>query len=126
MTEHESMMPELTLEPALATPATPPAAPEVAVEKPQVEPVTVEDSILSEEEKQAVEAFSQKIDLMDSNLILQYGAAAQKNVASFSESALSSVRTKDWGEVGKSLSELVVELKGCGDEQEKKGFAGFF
>ena len=63
---------------------------------------------------------------MDSNLILQYGAAAQKNVAGFSESALASVRTKDLGEVGKSLSELVVELKGFGEEEEKKGLFGKF
>lgn len=58
-------------------------------------------------------------------MILQYGAAAQKNVAGFSENALNSVRTKDLGEVGKSLSELVVELKGFG-EDDKKGFLGFF
>ena len=75
--------------------------------------------MLSEAEKKAVEEFSKKINVMDSNLILQYGAAAQKNVAGFSESALASVRTKDLGEVGKSLSELVVELKGFGEEEEK-------
>ena len=114
--------PELTLDPA-ATPAAP-AAPEP--EKPQVKPVELDDSMLSEAEKKAVEEFSKKIDVMDSNLILQYGAAAQKNVAGFSESALASVRTKDLGEVGKSLSELVVELKGFGEEEEKKGLFGKF
>ncbi len=127
----DNMIPELTLEPAAAAapvpeltlePAATPAAPEP--EKPEVKPVELDDSMLSEAEKKAVEDFSKKIDVMDSNLILQYGAAAQKNVAGFSESALASVRTKDLGEVGKSLSELVVELKGFGEEEEKKGFFG--
>ena len=89
-------------------------------------PVRMDENLLNDAEKQAVEAFSKKIDLTDSNLILQYGAAAQKNVASFSENALNSVRTKDLGEVGKSLSELVVELKGFGEEEEKKGLFGLF
>jgi len=116
-------IPELTLEPvAPATPAAP--APEPA--KPEVTPVQMDENLLSEAEKQAVADFSKKIDIMDSNMILQYGAAAQKNVAGFSESALSSVRTKDLGEVGKSLSELVVELKGFGEEEEKKGLFGMF
>ena len=132
----DNQIPELTLDPAAAQqaasipapeltldPAAAPAAPEP--EKPEVKPVELDDSMLSEAEKKAVEEFSKKIDVMDSNLILQYGAAAQKNVAGFSESALSSVRTKDLGEVGKSLSELVVELKGFGEE-EKKGLFGKF
>ena len=105
-------VPELTLDPAA------PAAPEP--EKPAVKPVEIDDSMLSEAE----EEFSKKIDVMDSNMILQYGAAAQKNVAGFSENALKSVRTKDLGEIGKSLSELVVELKGFGGEEEKKGLFG--
>ena len=116
-------IPTLTLEPeAPATPATP--APEPV--KPEVEPVKLDDSMLTEEEKKVVEEFSKKIDVMDSTMILQYGAAAQKHVASFSENALASVRSKDLGEVGKSLSELVVELKGFGQEEEKKGFLGLF
>ena len=137
MADEKNMMPELTLTPDTATaaeevpaltlepsaPATP-AAP--APEKPAAEPVKLDDSMLSEAEKKAVEDFSKKIDIMDSNLVLQYGAAAQKNVAGFSENALASVRTKDLGEVGKSLSELVVELKGFGEEEEKKGFFGKF
>ena len=137
MADEKNMMPELTLTPDTATaaeevpaltlepsaPATP-AAP--APEKPAAEPVNLDDSMLSEAEKKAVEDFSKKIDIMDSNLVLQYGAAAQKNVAGFSENALASVRTKDLGEVGKSLSELVVELKGFGEEEEKKGFFGKF
>ena len=116
-------VPELTLETAIPTPAAP--APEPG--KKEAEPVEMDERLLTEEEKRAVEEFSKKIDIGDSNLVLQYGAAAQKNIASFSENALSSVRTKDLGEIGKSLSELVVELKGFGqDEEEKKGLFGLF
>ncbi len=134
----DQQIPELTLDPAGATAAAvpqltldpvaaeTPAAPTVEAPKPQAEPVNMDENLLSEEEKKAVQEFSKKIDIMDSNLILQYGAAAQKNVASFSENALSSVKTQDMGEIGKSLSELVVELKGFGEEEEKKGLFGFF
>ena len=113
-------MPELTLDPAAAQAPQEPA-------KPAAPPVNMDESLLSEAEKKAVEEFSRKIDITDSNLVLQYGAAAQKHVAGFSENALSSVRTKDLGEVGKSLSDLVVELKGFGqEEEEKKGLFGLF
>ena len=118
-------VPTLTLEPELDTPATP-APPAVEPAKPEAEPVKLDDSMLTEAEKKVVEDFSKKIDIMDSNLVLQYGAAAQKNVAGFSENALASVRTKDLGEIGDSLSELVVELKGFGEEEEKKGLFGLF
>ena len=110
----------LTLGDVPATPATP-----AVEEKKEVEPVKLDDSMLSESEKKAVEEFAKKIDIMDSSLVLQYGAAAQKNVASFSENALASVRTKDLGEVGKSLSDLVGELKEFGEPEEKKGLFGF-
>ena len=141
MTEDKNLMPELTLEPTQAAaaeevpqltldPSAPaaPAAPQAETEpaKPAAEPVKLDDSLLSDAEKKAVEDFAKKIDITDSNMILQYGAAAQKNVAGFSENALNSVRTKDLGEVGKSLSELVVELKGFGEEEEKKGLFGLF
>ena len=119
----EEETPVLTLEAEAVTPATPAPAPAA---RPEAEPVKLDDSMLSDSEKQMVEEFSKKIDVMDSNLILQYGAAAQKSVAGFSENALASVRSKDLGEVGKSLSELVVELKGFGQEEEKKGFFGLF
>ena len=125
----DGTMPELTLNPAAAAAADAPELtlePEKKEEKPAAEPVVLDDQMLSDAEKQAVEDFSKKIDIMDSNMILQYGAAAQKNVAGFSENALSSVRTKDLGEVGKDLSELVAELKGFGQEEEKKGFFGKF
>ncbi len=111
--------PQLTLDPAAPTPATP-------AEKPEIPPAKLDDSMLSEAEKRMVEEFAAKIDVMDSQLVLQYGAAAQKNVAGFSENALESIRSKDLGEVGEALSQLVVELKGFGQEEEKKGLFGLF
>ena len=133
----ENKIPELTLEPTAAATAVPeltletaiptPAAPAPAPAKKEADPVEMDERLLTDEEKKAVEEFSKKIDIGDSNLVLQYGAAAQKNIASFSESALNSVRTKDLGEIGKSLSDLVVELKGFGQEEdEKKGLFGLF
>lgn len=128
----DNMMPELTLNPTEAaqeavpeltlTPEAP-AAPEA--EKKEVEPVKVDESMLTEQEKKAVDDFAKKIDITDTNLVLNYGVAAQKSVATFSENALSSVRNKDLGEVGETLSNLVVEVKGFGQE-EKKGFVGLF
>ena len=128
----DNNMPELTLDAsALAQAETPqlvlgneaPAAPEP--EK-KVEPVKIDESMLTEAERKMVDDFSKKIDIGDSQMVLQYGAAAQKSVASFSESALNAVRTKDLGEVGDTLSNLVVELKGFGEEEEKGGIFGFF
>ncbi len=124
LTLEPETVPALTLDPVISTPAAPVVAAEP--EKPAAEPVVLDDSMLNEAEKKAVEEFAKKIDVTDSATILQYGAAAQKNVASFSENALASVRTKDLGEVGESLSELVVELKGFGAAEEKKGFLGLF
>lgn len=71
------------------------------------------------------DSFAQQIDLTDSAVILQYGAGTQKKMADFSESALENVRTKDLGEVGDLLSGVVTELKSF-DEEEEKGFLGFF
>ena len=132
MNDNANMMPELTLDAsAVAQAETPqlvlgneaPAAPEP--EK-KVEPVKIDESMLTEAERKMVDDFSKKIDIGDSQMVLQYGAAAQKSVASFSESALNAVRTKDLGEVGDTLSNLVVELKGFGEEEEKGGIFGFF
>ena len=83
------------------------------------------ENILSEEEKAMVESFSQQIDLTDSTMILQYGAGTQKKMADFSETALENVKTKDLGEVGTLLTEVVTELKNF-DEEETKGFLGIF
>ena len=130
----DNMTPELTLDPNTAAAAetvpqltlTPEAPEPPKVEEKKAEPVEMDDKLLSDEEKKAVEEFSHKINIRDTNMILQYGAAAQKSVAGFSESALNNVRSKDLGEVGQDLSQLVVELKGFGEGEEKKGFMGLF
>ena len=114
---------QLTLNPtpAAAQPAPAPApAPAVA------EPLP-EEMQLTPEEQRAVDEFSKKIDITDTNLVLQYGAGAQKSVAEFSDTALASVRTKDLGEVGQSLSALVASLDNINETGEKKGgLFGFF
>ena len=145
MSDKIDMTPELTLDPtgaaqaaqaetALRTPEAPTltleptlGAEETAAAQAQrdANAVKIDESMLTEAERKMVDDFSQKIDITDSNVVLQYGAAAQKNVASFSENTLNSVRTKDLGEVGEALSSLVVQLKGFNVE-EKKGIMGFF
>ena len=134
MSDTENMMPELTLNADAAKVEAPvltlggePEAPPAAPEEKKIEPVKIDDSMLSEAERKQVDEFSKKIDISDSQLVLNYGVAAQKSVAGFSESALKSVRTKDLGEVGEALSSLVVELKNFGQEEEDKGgIFGFF
>lgn len=91
----------------------------------QQEDPALDDSILTEEERRQVDAFASQIDLTNSTLVLQYGAGTQKKMADFSESALENVRSKDLGEVGDLLSGVVTELKSF-DEEEEKGFFGFF
>ena len=96
--------------------------PELPAEKKEPE---WNDNMLSEEEKQMVDAFAGQIDLADSAAVLQYGAGAQKKMADFSESALNNVKTKDLGEVGTLLADVVTELKGF-DAEEERGFLGIF
>ncbi|MEJ8743206.1 toxic anion resistance protein [Mediterraneibacter sp. HCN-7094] len=98
---------------------------EPAVVEEKKEEVIAEENVLSEEERQMAEKFAERIDLTNSNMILQYGAGTQKKMADFSESALENVRTKDLGEVGNLLSGVVKELKSF-DEEEEKGFLGIF
>lgn len=85
----------------------------------------LDDNILTEEEKKMVEAFSQQIDIHNTNGILQYGAGTQKKMADFSETALENVKTKDLGQVGDMLTNVVTELKQFNDEEEEKGFFSF-
>lgn len=89
------------------------------------EPLAPEAELTPEEEK-IVSDFAEKIDLKNSNLVLKYGAGAQKKIADFSETALDNVKSKDLGEVGQMLSDVVVELRGFETEEEEKGFFGFF
>lgn len=110
--------------PALSPSSLPTAAP--AGEEKEA-PKYMEDVNLSEEEQQMVDEFASRIDLSNTNVVLQYGAASQKKIADFSDSALEGVRTKDLGEVGNAIASLVAELKGFQvGEEEKKGIAGWF
>ena len=113
-----STTPTLTLDPFQAQEQKKP--PVVQQEEP-----ALDDSVLTEEERRLVDSFAQQIDLTNSALVLQYGAGTQKKMADFSESALENVRSKDLGEVGDLLSGVVTELKSF-DEEEEKGFLGFF
>ena len=111
--------PTLTLDPFGEEKAT------VAEKEP--DPLVKEEEVnLSPEERRMVEEFAAKIDLHSSNMILQYGAGAQKKMADFSETALENVRTKDLGEVGEMLASVVSELRTLEEEEEDKGFFSFF
>ena len=122
---NQEYIPNLTLTPDLG--AQQPNSDLIIGEEPkqEVQPVKPDLSQLTEAEQKAVIDFSKKIDITDANAVLQYGASAQQNIADFSNAALSNVRTKDMGEVGGMLSDLVVELKGFNyGENEKKGLFG--
>jgi len=93
---------------------------------PQEEVKYLENIKLSAEELKAVEEFKDKIDISDTNIVMQYGSACQKKIADFSDSALEGVKTKDLGEVSGMITDLVTELKGFSLEPEKKGLFGFF
>ncbi len=86
----------------------------------------VPEVVLTPEEQKMVDDFAAQIDLRNTQMILRYGAGSQKKIADFSENALNSVRTKDMGEIGKMLGDVVSELKGFEMEEEEKGFLGFF
>ena len=103
-----------------------PTKEEIIEPKPQEPEKTWNDDILSAEEIKMVDEFAQQIDLNNSNAILQYGAGTQKKMADFSEGALENVKTKDLGEIGDLLSNVVSELKSFDVEEEEKGFLGFF
>ena len=100
-------------------------AKEEKVVKPEEKPI-FDESTLTPEEKKMVEEFASKIELSNSNQILQYGAGAQKKMADFSETALNSVKTKDLGEIGEMLTDVVTELKSFEEDTDDKGFLGFF
>lgn len=122
----EEKIPQLTLTPNLDD-VQPEVKEEDALTKAEKKPEAGPDmSMLSEAEQKAVIAFSEQIDLSDANQVIQYGSAAQKNIADFSETALEKVKTKDLGELGSMISDLVVELKTCDEPEKKKGLAGLF
>ena len=121
----DNYIPSLTLEPNAAAAVEEAPAPQavkedIPVEKPEL-------SKLSPAEQAAVKEFAGKIDILNTEQVMNYGSAAQKNITEFSDAALNSVRTKDLGEVGDMLSDLVIELKGLNfDPEEKKGLRGLF
>lgn len=130
MSEEKNYVPSLTLEPnapAVQTQAAVQEAPapveapvEVKTEKPDI-------SMLSQAEQAAVTEFSKQIDVRNTEQVMNYGSNAQKNISEFSDAALGAIRTKDLGEVGDMLGDLVVELQGLDfDPNEKKGFLGLF
>ena len=103
------------------------AAEAAKLETPKAEPVKVEDTPLSPEEQKMVNDFAEKIDITNSQMVLQYGAASQKKLSDFSETALSRVKTKDMGETGELITSLISELQGFDATAEQpKGFLGLF
>ena len=114
-------VPTLTLDPTPAEEekAAPAQQEAAAPEQPQVN--------LTPEEQAMVDQFAEKIDITNSQQVLQYGSACQKKIGDFSEAALSKVSTKDLGEVGDMITSLIGELKSFdAGEEEKKGILGFF
>lgn len=105
--------PSLTLTPTLETELKTPA--------PKPEPETAEETALTDEEKAMVESFAEQIDITDTAMVMQYGAGTQQKMADFSEKALDSVRTKELGEVGDMLTDIVKELQGFDAAEEDKG-----
>ena len=114
--------PTLTFEPFGETQEVAP----IPEAKPVEEQPVFDESTLTPEERQMVDDFSTKIDLNNSNMILQFGAGAQKKMADFSETALNNVKSKDLGEIGTMLSNVVTELKTFDEDEEEKGIFGFF
>ena len=128
--DENNMSPELTLD-TVPTLTLDPAADEAAAaaaaeEEKKVEPVMIEETRLSPEEQKMVNDFAERIDVTNSQMVLQYGAATQKKIGDFSETALDKVRTKDLGETGEMIANLVTELKGFDAQEESKGIFGFF
>ena len=122
--------PSLTLDAAPAAPTLtldPAADEKVIAESKKATPVQVEDTPLSPEEQKMVNDFAEKIDITNSQMVLQYGAASQKKLSDFSETALSRVKTKDMGETGELITCRISELRGCDATTEQpKGIFGFF
>ena len=109
--------PTLTLDPAK----------DLAAPQPQKQVAPDPQAVrLSPEEQAMVDSFAQKIDITNSQQVLQYGSACQKKIGDFSEAALAKVSTKDLGEVGEMITDLIGELKNFDTEEEEKGLFGFF
>lgn len=125
MDNNTEYVPSLTLNPE-SVPAAPDLNIETQIAEAEQAAASLDINQLSPSEQAAVKDFADKIDITDSNIVLQYGASAQKNISDFSSTTLNSVRTKDMGEVGNMLSNLVVELRGFNYEEKQKGLKGLF
>ena len=118
----ENGIPELTLTTGAAAAADPiPTAADAATDV-----AAPEGFVFTEEEQKQIDEFSEKIDITDSTMVLSYGAPAQKKVSEFSDAPLEGVRTKDFGQTGEMISNLIAQLKGLNDDQGKGGFFGLF
>ncbi|MCI8613596.1 MAG: toxic anion resistance protein [Lachnospiraceae bacterium] len=102
------------------------------VDEPENQPLSIEEEqpeipevVLTPQEQKMVDDFASQIDITNTQMVMQYGAGSQKKIADFSESALNNVRTKDMGEIGQMLTDVVTQLKDF-DEPEEKGFLGIF
>ena len=125
--ENVTPTPTLTLDPdeTISLTFEPQAAHELPAEIP-VEPAKIKDTPLTPEEQKMVDDFAEKIDITNSQAVILYGSASQRKLSEFSDTALDKVRTKDMGETGKMLTDLIGELKGFDAMEEKKGLLGLF
>ena len=128
---------KLTLDPNAGMSSAAAAAPAPAAEAPApqntqtipdpaVQAPAIDESMFSEAERRAIDDFSKQIDIKNSGLILGYGSAAQKKISDFSDSALGSVRNKDFGETGTMITNLIGSLRSMNDDAEDNGFLGMF
>ena len=87
----------------------------------------IDETMFTEAERRVIDEFSKKIDITDTAVISNYGSAAQKKISDFSDTALGSVRNKDFGEVGGMITTLISNLRSLNDDTEdSKGFLGVF
>ncbi len=114
--------PTLTFEPF---PEAKPEVPAVTAPEKVPEPEAMQVELTPQEQKM-VDDFAAQIDLRNTQMVLQYGAGSQKKIADFSETALNNVRTKDMGEVGEMLTQVVAQLREFDEDEEEKGFLGLF
>lgn len=103
------------------------AAEGTTVENPkEADKVLAKQAPLTPEEERMVEEFAAQIDITNTKQVLEFGAASQKKIADFSETALGSVRTKDMGEIGQMLTDVIGQLREFDEEEQEKGFFGLF
>ena len=96
------------------------------VDEPENQPLSIEEEqpeipevVLTPQEQKMVDDFASQIDITNTQMVMQYGAGSQKKIADFSESALNNVRTKDMGEIGQMLTDVVTQLKDFDEPEEK-------